>query len=101
MVKGQSKRKYTAEFRQGAVSLVLKEGRGVKEAAADLGMPVHTLTAWVSQARNDKGVFAPEEQKDLAARVRELEVENRRLRLERDILKKAAAFFAKEDGSRP
>ena len=101
MVKGQGKRKYTAEFRQGAVSLVLKEKRSVKEAAGDLGMPEATLNVWVSQARNGKGVFLPDEQKDLAARVRELEAENRRLRIERDILKKATTFFAKEDGSRP
>lgn len=101
MVKGQNKRKYTAEFRQGAVALVLKEKRSVKEAAAALGMPENTLNVWVSQARNGHGVFLPDEQKDLAARVRELEAENRRLRIERDILKKATAFFAKEDGSRP
>jgi transposase-like protein len=101
MVKGQNKRKYTPEFRQGAVALVLKEKRSVKEAAAALGMPENTLNVWVSQARNGHGVFLPDEQKDLAARVRELEAENRRLRIERDILKKATAFFAKEDGSRP
>jgi transposase len=98
MVKRQRKRRYTSEFRQGAVALVLREGRSVKQAAADLGMPENTLNVWVSQARRGKGVFLPAEQKDLAARVRELEVENRRLKLERDILKKATAFFAKEGG---
>jgi transposase len=101
MVKGQSKRKYTGEFRAGAVGLVLKEGRTVKEAAAGLGMPQNTLNVWVSQSRNGKGVFTPEVPRDLAARVRELEVENRRLKLERDILKKATAFFAREEGGRP
>jgi transposase len=100
MVKGQGKRKYTAEFRHGAVALVIKEKRPLKQAAADLGMPEATLNVWVSQARGGTGVFMPEEQNDLAARVRELEAENRRLKLERDILKKATAFFAKEDGSR-
>lgn len=98
MVKGQHKRKYTAEFRVGAVSLVLKEGRTVQQAAADLGMPVHTLTAWVSQHRRGAGSFTPPAQQDLSARVRELESECRRLRLERDILKKATAFFAREGG---
>lgn len=101
MVKGQNKRKYTGEFRQGAVALVLKEKRPVKEAAAALGMPENTLNVWVSQACNGKGVFLPAEQQDLAARVRELEAECRRLKLERDLLKKATAFFAKEEGSRP
>lgn len=100
MVKGQRKRKYTDEFRQGTVALVLTEGRSVRQATADLGMPENTLNVWVSQARRGKGVFVPAEQKDLATRVRELEAECRRLTLERDILKKATAFFAKE-GDRP
>lgn len=101
MVKGQNKRKYSDEFRRGAVELVLTQKRSVKQAAGDLGVPFNTLNVWVSRARNGKGVFLPDEQKDLAARVRELEAENRRLRLERDILKKATAFFAKEEGGRP
>jgi transposase len=66
---GKSKREYSPEFRQGAVSLVLKEGRSVKQAAADPGMPQNTLMVWVSQ--DCRGL--PAEQKDLAARVRELE----------------------------
>ena len=98
MVKGQHKRKYTAEFRLGAVSLVLKEGRTVQQAAADLGMPVYTLTAWVSQHRRGAGSFTPVAQQDLSAKVRELEAECRRLKIERDILKKATAFFAREGG---
>ena len=100
MVKGQRKRKYTAEFKQGAVALVLNEKRSIPDAAAALGVPANTLNVWVSQLRNAKGVFLPDEQRDLAARVRELEAENRRLKLERDILKKATVFFAKEEGGR-
>ena len=101
MVKGQNKRAYTAEFRRGAVALVLNERRSVPAAAADLGMPANTLHVWVSQARRGTGVFTPEAPVDLAAKVRELEAECRRLRIERDILKKATAFFAKDEGSRP
>jgi transposase len=97
----KTRRKYTAEFRQGAVGLVLREQRTIPAAAASLDVPEATLTAWVSQARNGKGVFVAAEEKDLATRVRELEAENRRLRVERDILKKATAFFAKEEGGRP
>lgn len=100
MVKGQSKRKYTAEFRQGAVALVLKEKRSLKQAADDLGMPINTLNVWVSQARNGTGSFTPPGGMDWEKKAREFEAENRRLRLERDILKKATAFFAKE-GDRP
>ena len=98
MVKGQEKRTYTPELRQGAVGLVLKEGRTVKQAAADLGMPMNTLNVWVCQARRGKGVFAPPGGVDWEKRARDLEAENRRLRIERDILKKATAFFAREGG---
>ena len=98
MQKGTTKRKYTPEFRTAAVRLVTVEKVAAAGAAADLGMPVHTLSLWVSQARRGAGVFTPPVQQDLAARVRELEVECRRLRIDRDILKKATALFAKEGG---
>lgn len=89
-------RRHTREFREGAVKLVLDEKQSVTKVAGDLGVSPHTLYAWVGQARKKKGVFTPPEDRDLQARVRELEAENRRLRIERDILKKATAFFAKE-----
>ena len=95
------KRKYTSEYRESAVGLVLNQGVPVEQAAVDLGMPENTLRVWVSLARRGKGVFTPADQQNLAARVRELEAENKRLRLERDILKKATAFFARENGGQP
>lgn len=95
------KRKYAAEFKQSAVALVLQQGVKVRQAASDLGIPENTLNVWVSQARRGAGAFTPVQHKDLAHRVRELEAENRRLKIERDILKKATAFFAKEEGGRP
>jgi transposase len=88
MVKRTKKRKYTAEFRQAAVRPVTVEKVPAAKAAADLGMPVHTLSVWVSQSRNLKGSFAPAGGVDWEKRARELEVENRRLKLERDFLKK-------------
>lgn len=100
MEKGTKKRKYTAEFRVGAVRLVTVEKVQAAKAAADLGMPVNTLNLWVSQSRNLKGSFTPPGGVDWEKKARELEVENRRLKLERDILKKATAFFVKE-GSQP
>ena len=100
MLKGTKKRKYTREFREAAVRLVTVEKVEVAKAAADLGMPSNTLTAWVSQARRGAGSFTPAAQVDLAARVRELEAECRRLKIERDILKKATAFFVRE-GAQP
>jgi transposase len=98
---GTTKRKYTREFRESAVRLVTVEKVPAAKAAADLGIPVNTLSVWVSQARNGKGSFTPPGGVDWEKKARELEAENRRLRIERDILKKATAFFAKEEGGRP
>lgn len=53
MVQGQSKRKYTGEYRESAVGLVLAQG--LEQAAGDLGMPENTLRVWVSQARRGGG----------------------------------------------
>jgi transposase len=89
--------KYTQEFRESAVKLVLEQQQTVAAAAASLGMPHNTLVAWVIQARKGRGQFAPQGEQDLAAKVRALEAENRRLRMERDILKKATALFAQEE----
>jgi len=59
MLKGTTKRKYTGEFREAAVRLVMVEMVPAARAAADLGMPIHTLSLWVSQARRGAGVFTP------------------------------------------
>lgn len=98
MLKGTKKRVYTPEFREAAVRLVTVEKVPPARAAADLGVPVNTLSVWVSQSRRGTGSFAPPGGVDWEKRVRELEAENRRLKIERDILKKATAFFAKEGG---
>lgn len=95
------RQKYTREFREGAVRLVTVEKVPAAKVAADLGMPLNTLNVWVSQSRNGKGSFTPPGGVDWEKKARELEVECRRLRLERDILKKATAFFARENGAQP
>ncbi len=86
------------------MKLVIAEGLTPEEAAANLGMPVNTLMAWVSKARRNLsgggGPFTPPTEAQMAARMRELEAENRRLKLERDISRNATAFFVKE-GDRP
>jgi transposase len=86
---------YTSEFKQSAVSLVTEQDYKPEEAAKNLGINVGTLRYWIKRHRRG-GVVDPAEQIDLRKRNTELEREVARLRMERDILKKAAAFFAKE-----
>ena len=89
--------RFTTEFKREAVRLVLSSGRPQAEIAEDLGVGLSSLTCWVGQYRGEE--MAPEIKYDLQAELKRLRKENRVLRQERDILKKAAAFFAKE-GSR-
>jgi transposase len=90
----------TREFSESTVGLVLSEGLGIREAADDQGMPYHTLRGWARAARRSRRKPVQRVQlrtkADAEARVRELEAEVRKLMLERDILKGAAAYFARE-----
>ncbi len=84
----------TPEFRREAVRLALTSGRTRREVADDLGIGLSTLTRWV---RQDRDAEEPaEDQADLRAELKRLRKENAVLKQERDILKKAAAFFAKD-----
>lgn len=92
---------FTKEFEREAVRLAETSGRTRKEVAEDLGIGLSTLTRWLSRNR-DAGVNDPSPRKseeDMAAELKRLRRENEILRQERDILKKATAFFARE-GSR-
>lgn len=96
--KGQKRRRFAPEYKAEAVRLVETSNRTCAEVARDLGIQATSLRAWVEQARIDAGkgpsdALTTEERKELAA----LRKENRILREEREILKKAAAFFAKEN----
>jgi transposase len=87
---------YTPEFKRSAVALVTEQNYKPEAAAKSLGVELGTLKYWLKRARRGGGVVDPAEQADLKKRNAELEREVARLRMERDILKKAAAFFAKE-----
>ena len=93
-------RRFTKEFEDEAVRLVRTSGRTKRQVADDLGMGLSTLTRWISRAR-DRQIDAPERVhgEDAAAELKRLRRENEILRQERDILKRATAFFARE-GSR-
>lgn len=84
----------TPEFRREAVRLALTSGRTRREIADDLGIGLSTLTRWVRQDRDAEEPI--EDQPDLRAELKRLRRENAVLKQERDILKKAAAFFAKD-----
>jgi transposase len=92
----RARRQFTPEFKAGAVRLVLDEGKTIAQVARDLDLTASSLTLWVKHARADrnggKTGLTTEERAELA----KLRKEVRELRIERDILKKAAAFFAKE-----
>jgi transposase len=87
---------YPEEFRREAVELVRSSGRPVKEIAKDLGVSDQSLSNWVKRADIDVG-RAPGLTTEDREELRKLRRENRILREEREILKKAAAaFFARE-----
>jgi transposase len=91
---------YTKEYRAEAVKLVLEQGLGVLDASKRLGMPLATLASWVTSAKAgqlskvDSGrkveVTAQE------AEIKRLQKELALVQMERDILKKATAYFARE-----
>ena len=90
------RRQFSEEFRVGAVRLVLDAGKTVGAVARELDLTPSALAQWVKQARADrtkgKTGLTTEERAELAR----LRKDNRELRMERDVLKKAAAFFAKD-----
>ena len=88
-------RKFSPEYREEAVKMVIETSRPIAEVARDLGINEGTLGNWVTKYREDHPV-SEELTIDERAKLKELERENREFRMERDFLKKAAAFFAKE-----
>jgi transposase len=92
----QNKRRiFSPEFKAEAVRLVVEEGRSINDVANSLDLYHSSLANWVKQAKvNPVGIASPTpEQLEL----RELRKRVRKLEMEREILKKAAAFFAKEN----
>ncbi len=90
------RRQYTAEFKRDAVALVMDHGYAITVAAQNLGMTPKLLSRWKGeQQQHWEGAFPGQgHQTPEHAELRQLREENRRLRMERDILKKATAFFA-------
>ena len=92
---GQQRRSFTPEFKQEAVDLCRRSGKSACQVARELGIPQPTFNRWMRQVTGaplgSNSFLATEELKVLRREVEQL-------RMERDILKKAVAFFAKESG---
>ncbi len=94
-----TRKQYSKEFKLDAISLVKDQGYTITEAARSLEVNRSVLQRWIKefnadddgQAFRGKGKLTPEQ-----AEIRRLKEENRRLKMEKEILKKATVFFAKE-----
>jgi transposase len=102
---------YSKQFKEQAIALVANKGYDPSRASRELGLPVSTLRLWLAKAgwrtpakgANDPQLPAgsatplPDDPDVLKVRVKELEAQVRRLQMEKDILKKATAFFASQN----
>jgi transposase len=94
----RTRRTYTRDFKLAAVKLITVEGRSFSEAARSLGLSENLLRVWKQKLQTEGGQAFPGQGTltPLEEEVRRLRAENKRLQTERDILKKATAFFAAE-----
>ena len=94
----RQRRTHSREFKKEAVALVVEHGYNCAEAGRSLGVSGNLIGRWKQELDEDASVAFPGKGKRTAEqqRIHDLEAENRRLRMEKEILKKATAFFAKE-----
>lgn len=88
-----AKRRFSLEFKESAVKLVTERGYTVVEAAKSLGVDANSIRGWLKKFPTQTGTQGDQA---LRAEVQRLRKENQRLMMEREILKKATAFFAKQ-----
>jgi transposase len=89
-------RKFSPEFREEAARMVIETSRPIADVARELGINETTLGNWVKAYRKSHAADEPALQLPERARLRELERENRELRMKAEFLSKAAAYFAAE-----
>jgi transposase len=90
-----ARRKYTQDFKDSAARLVTEQGYSSAQASKSLGVDPASIREWVGRLPRSSGP-TPDDPTALKAEIARLREENRRLAMEREILKKATAFFAKE-----
>ncbi len=93
----KSRRKYTQEFKEEAIKLVTDQGYQIAEAARNLGVNENMLGRWKREIEGaGEGALKLQGGAAMQSELIHLRKENKRLKMEREILKKAAVFFAKE-----
>ena len=94
----KARRRFTQEFKDDAVSLVVEQGYSSAEVGRRLGVSENNVNRWVRQYRDKYESVSTDDltREQLEAELKRLRKENKRLEMEREILKKAAAFFANE-----
>ena len=93
---GEKRRSYTPEFKHEAVRLIADEGQRIAEVARNLGINATMLGRWKREAVEEDAFPGKGRMKPMEEELRWLQKENRQLKMDREILKKAAAFFARE-----
>ena len=92
MAKKRSRRRFTDEFKAETVKLVKRSDRTMSDIAMELGISAKSVGEWVRNAADSKESMSEDERAEL----KRLRKENSELRMEKEILRKATAFFAKE-----
>lgn len=94
----KTRRRFTKEFKDDAVSLVVEQGYSCAEVGRRLGVSENNVNRWVRRHRDQSESPSSEglTREQLESELKRLRKENKRLEMEREILKKAAAFFANE-----
>jgi transposase len=95
-IMARKRRVYTREFKVEAVKLVTEKGYSVSEATRSLGLGQTLLRSWKLKQEGDQSFPGHGKRSPFEEEIRQLRAENKRLQMERDILKKATAFFARE-----
>lgn len=92
----QVKRSYTTEFRESAVNLVISSDKSTASIAKDLGIKTTTLYSWVNKAKDADSKQSGTNNAQMFDELKRLKKELAEVKEQRDILKKATAYFAKE-----